>query len=120
MADMKRDVTYWRAAYEELVRQTGRDLNDGFGVDPRRTHTHPLAAAAAADKLKVAVDALMQARDALAEIVTKDIHHSGPNIDTDVMREGDISSTWLGDLGRVAKRARKAADQALAALTEGK
>lgn len=22
---------YWRNAYEELVRQTGRDLNDGYG-----------------------------------------------------------------------------------------
>lgn len=44
MADAKSDAMYWRTAYEELVRQTGRDLNDGFGVDPRRTHAHPLAA----------------------------------------------------------------------------
>lgn len=28
---------YWRNAYEELVKQTGRDLNDGFGIDPRKT-----------------------------------------------------------------------------------
>lgn len=34
---------YWRNAYEELVRQTGRDLNDGLGPDPRKTHMSPLA-----------------------------------------------------------------------------
>lgn len=26
---------YWRDAYEKLVQQTGRDLNDGLGRDPR-------------------------------------------------------------------------------------
>ena len=26
---------YWRGAYETLVRKTGRDLNDGLGLDPR-------------------------------------------------------------------------------------
>lgn len=31
-----RDSTYWRNAYEELARQTGRDLNDGLGLDPRK------------------------------------------------------------------------------------
>lgn len=31
-----RDVNYWRSAYEELVKQTGRDLNDGLGLDPRK------------------------------------------------------------------------------------
>jgi hypothetical protein len=30
------DAQYWRRAYEDLVHQTGRDLNDGFGVDPRK------------------------------------------------------------------------------------
>lgn len=30
-----RDRNYWRNAYEELVKQTGRDLNDGLGRDPR-------------------------------------------------------------------------------------
>lgn len=30
------DARYWRAAYEGLVGQTGRDLNDGLGRDPRR------------------------------------------------------------------------------------
>ncbi len=30
-----RDAAYWRNAYEELVKQTGRDLNDGLGLDPR-------------------------------------------------------------------------------------
>lgn len=30
-----RDADYWRKAYEDLVDQTGRDLNDGLGVDPR-------------------------------------------------------------------------------------
>lgn len=29
-------AVYWRLAYEELVRQTGRDLNDGLGIDPRK------------------------------------------------------------------------------------
>lgn len=29
------DATYWRNAYESLVKQTGRDLNDGLGFDPR-------------------------------------------------------------------------------------
>lgn len=27
---------YWRKAYETLVEQTGRDLNDGYGIDPRK------------------------------------------------------------------------------------
>ena len=27
---------YWRNAYETLVKQTGRDLNDGLGLDPRK------------------------------------------------------------------------------------
>jgi hypothetical protein len=27
---------YWRRAYENLVAQTGRDLNDGLGLDPRK------------------------------------------------------------------------------------
>lgn len=30
-------AAYWRNAYEELVKQTGRDLNDGLGRDPRST-----------------------------------------------------------------------------------
>lgn len=30
------DAAYWRNAYETLVEQTGRDLNDGFGIDPRK------------------------------------------------------------------------------------
>lgn len=29
------DAVYWRNAYETLVKQTGRDLNDGLGIDPR-------------------------------------------------------------------------------------
>lgn len=29
------DARYWRKAYETLVAQTGRDLNDGLGIDPR-------------------------------------------------------------------------------------
>lgn len=32
----KRDAAYWRNAYETLVKQTGRDLNDGYGLDPRK------------------------------------------------------------------------------------
>ena len=32
---LKNDVRYWRQAYEVLVAQTGRDLNDGLGRDPR-------------------------------------------------------------------------------------
>ncbi len=31
-----RDAAYWRNAYETLVKQTGRDLNDGLGLDPRK------------------------------------------------------------------------------------
>lgn len=31
-SNAKSDVRYWRSAYEELVRQTGRDLNDGYGL----------------------------------------------------------------------------------------
>lgn len=31
------DAAYWRNAYETLVKQTGRDLNDGLGLDPRKT-----------------------------------------------------------------------------------
>lgn len=30
------DARDWRRAYELLVEQTGRDLNDGYGVDPRK------------------------------------------------------------------------------------
>lgn len=30
-----RDAAYWRKSYEDLVKQTGRDLNDGLGIDPR-------------------------------------------------------------------------------------
>ena len=30
-----RNAAYWRNAYETLVKQTGRDLNDGLGRDPR-------------------------------------------------------------------------------------
>jgi hypothetical protein len=37
-----RDANYWRNAYEELVRQTGRDLNDGLGVDPRKSQAPAL------------------------------------------------------------------------------
>jgi len=33
-----RDAAYWRNAYETLVKQTGRDLNDGLGTDPRVTY----------------------------------------------------------------------------------
>jgi len=32
----RNDAAYWRSAYETLVRQTGRDLNDGLGLDPRK------------------------------------------------------------------------------------
>lgn len=32
---------YWRNAYEELVSQTGRDLNDGYGIDPRKASPAP-------------------------------------------------------------------------------
>ena len=28
-------TAYWRRAYETLVKETGRDLNDGLGRDPR-------------------------------------------------------------------------------------
>lgn len=30
------DGRYWKGAYENLVAQTGRDLNDGLGKDPRK------------------------------------------------------------------------------------
>lgn len=33
---LRQDAAYWRNAYETLVKQTGRDLNDGLGLDPRR------------------------------------------------------------------------------------
>jgi hypothetical protein len=29
------DAAYWRNAYETLVKQSGRDLNDGLGRDER-------------------------------------------------------------------------------------
>lgn len=29
------ELQHWRKAYEDLVKQTGRDLNDGLGLDPR-------------------------------------------------------------------------------------
>jgi hypothetical protein len=35
-AELIRDRDMWRAAYEALVAQTGRDLNDGWGIDPRK------------------------------------------------------------------------------------
>lgn len=35
-AEAKASAIYWRNAYETLVKQTGRDLNDGLGLDPRR------------------------------------------------------------------------------------
>jgi len=34
---LSRDRAYWRKSYEDLVLQTGRDLNDGLGPDPRKT-----------------------------------------------------------------------------------
>ncbi len=34
---------YWRKAYETLVAQTGRDINDGYGIDPRKAVPSPLA-----------------------------------------------------------------------------
>lgn len=34
-SDSRQDASYWRTAYETLVKQTGRDLNDGLGIDPR-------------------------------------------------------------------------------------
>lgn len=40
MAD---DALYWKRAYELLVWQTGRDLNDGYGRDPRREPPAPFA-----------------------------------------------------------------------------
>lgn len=40
----RRDGAYWRSAYEELVRQTGRDLNDGYGACKCRPIPSPLAA----------------------------------------------------------------------------
>lgn len=33
--DLRYAAQYWREAYELLVNQTGRDLNDGLGLDPR-------------------------------------------------------------------------------------
>lgn len=33
------DAVYWRKSYEDLVKQTGRDLNDGLGLDPRKRAT---------------------------------------------------------------------------------
>lgn len=39
----KNEALYWREAYETLVRQTGRDINDGFGIDSRRANPAPLA-----------------------------------------------------------------------------
>ena len=43
--DQHSRALYWRKAYEELVRQTGRDLNDGLGVDPRKKTPSPLSRA---------------------------------------------------------------------------
>ncbi len=38
MSDKSRnDAHYWRNAYETLVKETGRDLNDGLGLDPRKS-----------------------------------------------------------------------------------
>jgi hypothetical protein len=40
IAAARREVqtaAYWKRAYEMLVEQTGRDLNDGLGHDPRKT-----------------------------------------------------------------------------------
>ena len=31
----KADAAYWRKSYETLVDQSGRDVNDGLGRDPR-------------------------------------------------------------------------------------
>jgi hypothetical protein len=33
---LRQDRDYWRNAYETLLAQTGRDLNDGYGRDPRK------------------------------------------------------------------------------------
>ena len=30
------ELDYWKNAYELLVKQTGRDVNDGYGLDPRK------------------------------------------------------------------------------------
>jgi hypothetical protein len=43
-----RDAAYWRKAYEDLVDQTGRDLNDGLGRDPRREGRYATSGRAAA------------------------------------------------------------------------
>lgn len=34
------DAAYWRKAYEDLVKQSGRDLNDGLGFDKRSMKVH--------------------------------------------------------------------------------
>ena len=41
MTQELRNAAYWRKAYEDLVAQTGRDLNDGYGIDPRRSNNLP-------------------------------------------------------------------------------
>lgn len=43
-------AAYWRNAYETLVAQTGRDLNDGYGIDPRKAVPSPLSAKKESDQ----------------------------------------------------------------------
>ncbi len=37
----KADAAYWRKAYETLVDQSGRDVNDGLGFDARSKKARP-------------------------------------------------------------------------------
>lgn len=37
LEEVTRDRDYWRSAYRTLRESTGRDINDGLGLDPRRT-----------------------------------------------------------------------------------
>lgn len=60
-------AAYWRNAYEELVRQTGRDLNDGYGVDPIKARDRQAGQAAIGGAEISAAEELAAIRRRLAD-----------------------------------------------------
>lgn len=66
------NVAYWRKAYETLVAQTGRDLNDGLGIDPRRKDwLPPLARPPQPDALPCYFDSLMAAERKIEQLLAE-------------------------------------------------
>jgi len=66
---------YWRKAYETLVAQTGRDLNDGLGIDPRKKVPSPLARAEGPHPEQIAENANCSSP---GQLLAESASYSGP------------------------------------------